>query len=400
MSNISNSPNTAIDKPNQFPWKLYDMLHTAEKRNEEHIISWIKDGKAFKVHNRNLFIEEYMKKLFNQTKFKSFQRQLNLWGFERVQNGPDKGSYFHPLFVKGRRDCCQRLTRVKLKGRGENVAQQGGVDSSKQDYSPTSVASATTTTCSAVSATGAASFPAAPLPVAARAGSVATTTPSSSSSLLGAFIDVPGPTANTVAIEASLQEGSSRQQQVADLIHYHTSQRRREMIRNAAISLRPDLSLAIVGAPRFATASNTFSNIIVSNSLQRGQMSQNQQQQQQQQQHEQLEQQQQQQQQPQHQNHQQQHLQLSAHQEYQSQHQSQLLQQQHENTHTHTHTYTQQLEQQLQIRPQSQPQETRRRSSGSSGLEALLSVSAQRRREEELALLLDPSDPGGMSHKR
>jgi hypothetical protein len=372
------------------------MLHTAEKRNEEHIISWIKDGKAFKVHNRNLFIEEYMKKMFNQTKFKSFQRQLNLWGFERVQNGPDKGSYFHPLFVKGRRDCCQRLTRVRLKGTGEKAAQQGVVDSSEQDYSPTSVAS--TTTCSAVSATGAASFPVAPLPVAARAGSVATTTPSSSSSLLGAFVDVPGPTANTAGIEASLQQGSSRQQQFADLIHYNTSQRRREMIRNAAIGLRPDISLAIVGAHIFATTSDTFNNIIVNDSLQRGQMSQNQQQQQQQQHQQQQQQpeQQQRQQQPQHQNHQQQHLQLSAHQEYQSQHQSQLLQQQHEDAHAHT----QQLEQQLQTRPQSQPQEPRRRSSGSSGLEALLSVSAQRRREEELALLLGPSDPGGMSHMR
>lgn len=64
-----------IDKPNQFPWKLYDMLDSAEKRGEEHVISWIRDGTAFKVHNREVFIEEYMKKQFNQTKFKSFQRQ-------------------------------------------------------------------------------------------------------------------------------------------------------------------------------------------------------------------------------------------------------------------------------------------------------------------------------------
>ena len=101
--------NLTIDKPNQFPWKLYDMLHIAEKRNEEHIISWIKGGKAFKVHSRDLFVEMYMKKMFNQTKFKSFQRQLNLWGFERIQSGPDKGSYFHPMFVKGRKEYCQHL---------------------------------------------------------------------------------------------------------------------------------------------------------------------------------------------------------------------------------------------------------------------------------------------------
>ena len=106
------------ERPNQFPWKLYDMLDTAEARNEEHVISWIRDGTAFKVHNRPVFMDEYMKKMFNQTKYKSFQRQLNLWGFERFQHGPDKGAYYHPLFVKGNRDCCSLLTRVRLKGEG------------------------------------------------------------------------------------------------------------------------------------------------------------------------------------------------------------------------------------------------------------------------------------------
>ena len=75
INNADNTIKMVIDKPNQFPWKLYDMLDSAEKRGEEHIISWIREGTAFKVHNREVFIEEYMKKQFNQTKFKSFQRQ-------------------------------------------------------------------------------------------------------------------------------------------------------------------------------------------------------------------------------------------------------------------------------------------------------------------------------------
>jgi HSF-type DNA-binding len=75
INNADNQIKMVIDKPNQFPWKLYDMLDSAERRGEEHIISWIRDGTAFKVHNRDVFIEEYMKKQFNQTKFKSFQRQ-------------------------------------------------------------------------------------------------------------------------------------------------------------------------------------------------------------------------------------------------------------------------------------------------------------------------------------
>lgn len=78
ISDADNKIKMVIDKPNQFPRKLYDMLETAQRRGEEHIISWIRDGTAFRVHNRDVFIEEYMKKMFNQTKFKSFQRQCKL----------------------------------------------------------------------------------------------------------------------------------------------------------------------------------------------------------------------------------------------------------------------------------------------------------------------------------
>ena len=166
-------------------------------------------------------------------------------------------------------------------------------------------------------------------------------------SLLGAFVDVPEPiSSNTV--EATFQ-GPSSQQQIADLINYHKSQRRREMIRNAAIGLRPDLSLAVVGAPLFATATDTSSDV-AAGGLQEDQQSHNQQ-------------------------YQQHNVQLSTQQEHQQQpaHQSQS-----------------------QTETQSQPQEQRQRLSG---LEALLSVSAQRRREEEL-ILLGRSDPGGMSHMR
>ena len=53
----------------QFPWKLYNLLHTAKQQNEKHIISWTRDGTAFKLHNCKLFIEECMKKMSNQTKF-------------------------------------------------------------------------------------------------------------------------------------------------------------------------------------------------------------------------------------------------------------------------------------------------------------------------------------------
>ena len=354
MSNTINttSPNVAIpDKPNQFPWKLYDMLDMAERRNEEHVISWIKDGRAFKVHNRDLFIEQYMKKMFNQTKFKSFQRQLNLWGFERVQSGPDKGSYFHPLFVKGQKGCCQRLSRVRLRG---TTGDKTG--------SPFSPHSASSTASETISTTGAAIFP-----VTVTASSAVEagndTAATSPISLFGAFLDVSGSTSSTTATETSVHGDSRQQQQFADLIQYHISDQRREMIRNAAIGLSPDHFIAVVETPVFATAADTSQRGTGEEDLQQ---------------------------------HHQEYKQLPTHQiEGQQKVEGQepicLLQQQQQLLQERI-----QIEQQPQI---DQEQQSHRRSTFS-GLEALLSVSAQRRREEELALLAGLSDHGAMSHTR
>lgn len=59
----------------QFPWKLHEMLEQVEKDNMENIVSWVPSGRAFKVHRPDAFVEQIMKNHFQQTKYKSFQRQ-------------------------------------------------------------------------------------------------------------------------------------------------------------------------------------------------------------------------------------------------------------------------------------------------------------------------------------
>mmetsp|Transcript_34511 Transcript_34511/g.81353 ORF Transcript_34511/g.81353 Transcript_34511/m.81353 type:complete len:284 (-) Transcript_34511:56-907(-) len=94
-----------------FPWKLHDMLHVSMMEAKEHIVSWLPDGTAFKVHNSDAFVAEILPMFFKQTKYKSFQRQLNLWGFERIQHGPDKGAYYHENFLCHKPSLCRYLTR-------------------------------------------------------------------------------------------------------------------------------------------------------------------------------------------------------------------------------------------------------------------------------------------------
>jgi hypothetical protein len=118
-NNETTSPSSAM-VAKQFPWKLHDILELAEKNGEESIVSWLPCERAFKVHRREPFENRMMKVFFNQTKYKSFQRQLNLWGFETITdaNSPDRGAYYHPLFIKARKELCHCMTRQKIKNPG------------------------------------------------------------------------------------------------------------------------------------------------------------------------------------------------------------------------------------------------------------------------------------------
>jgi hypothetical protein len=75
-----------------FPWKVHTMLTHSKHDGFEHIVSWLADGCSFKVYKQNEFVTEILPMFFKQTKYKSFQRQLNLWGFKRVIEGADKGA--------------------------------------------------------------------------------------------------------------------------------------------------------------------------------------------------------------------------------------------------------------------------------------------------------------------
>ena len=57
-----------------------------------------------------------MAKYFKQTKFASFQRQLNLYGFSRITTSLDRGGYYHEMFLRGKRFLTHRISRMRVKG--------------------------------------------------------------------------------------------------------------------------------------------------------------------------------------------------------------------------------------------------------------------------------------------
>ncbi|KAL7519164.1 hypothetical protein ACHAWX_003958 [Stephanocyclus meneghinianus] len=75
-------------------------------------------GRCFVIHQSEVLATEVLPRFFNQTKFLSFIRQLNLWGFKRLTRGVDGKAYYHELFLRGRPYLALRLKRMKIKGRG------------------------------------------------------------------------------------------------------------------------------------------------------------------------------------------------------------------------------------------------------------------------------------------
>jgi hypothetical protein len=111
-----------------FPQKLHQML--SDLQNEEggiEIASFLHHGRAFAIHKPKEFVKKVMPKYFRMSRFSSFQRQLNLYEFQRITEGPDKGAYYHELFAQGRPLLCTQIKRHKIKGvaPSNSVARSG-----------------------------------------------------------------------------------------------------------------------------------------------------------------------------------------------------------------------------------------------------------------------------------
>lgn len=100
-------------KKSTFPKMLYQMVNDAEDRNYTDVIAWMPHGRSFAIKDKDRFTNEILPMHFgSQNSFASFQRQLNVYGFLRMtKNGPDRKSYYHELFLRGRQDLIPLIPR-------------------------------------------------------------------------------------------------------------------------------------------------------------------------------------------------------------------------------------------------------------------------------------------------
>jgi hypothetical protein len=101
----------------KFPLVLHTLLDDAKEKGFEHIVSWLPNSDMFKIHDSAKFTQDILKRYFPKQKFyKSFLRQLNIYGFDRINAGPLRGAYFHSSFVQGGQDLpsLSQMERVRV----------------------------------------------------------------------------------------------------------------------------------------------------------------------------------------------------------------------------------------------------------------------------------------------
>jgi len=112
-------PNEAMKNRFSFPAKLYNILETSDKS----IVDWLPHGKAFRVFDLDKFVNITMPSYFKQSKFGSFQRQLNIYGFKRILRGYGHGAYFNKNFQRGRLDLLVNIKRITSQERDDAMLQ-------------------------------------------------------------------------------------------------------------------------------------------------------------------------------------------------------------------------------------------------------------------------------------
>jgi hypothetical protein len=109
--------------------KTYKMIDTCDPS----IASWTPDGDMFVVKDPDLFASSIIPQYFDHNKFSSFARQLNFYGFRKMQSKPIRNSdfdantakhvtFFNENFKRGRCDLLKKIQR-STRGGGNSPGQ-------------------------------------------------------------------------------------------------------------------------------------------------------------------------------------------------------------------------------------------------------------------------------------
>ncbi|RKP36233.1 hypothetical protein BJ085DRAFT_5787, partial [Dimargaris cristalligena] len=105
---------------NTFVHKLHEMVND---EHYQHLITWNASGSSFVVCDTNRLSQEVLPKHFKHGNFQSFVRQLNMYGFHKINKSP-RGQrpaaenqiweFSHPRFIRGHPELLDEIKRKAI----------------------------------------------------------------------------------------------------------------------------------------------------------------------------------------------------------------------------------------------------------------------------------------------